>query len=190
MLLITMLAVLFGCGDNPAPNAQTPSADAVMEAPEAEKAPEKKTAGPMSTLTKINEAGLAALLRSSSDENPRVQVISFWATWCTPCIVEIVLLNALATIHKDVEFVLVNIDHPSLLERRVIPFLRERQLKEVTMYHLDDPDPNVTLAKLVPNWPDSIPVTLIKDKAGIIQEQFNESAHRPQLEEALKRVSH
>jgi thiol-disulfide isomerase/thioredoxin len=135
----------------------------------------------------VDEQGLSNLLAQSSE---RTRVISFWATWCTPCIVEISMLDAVARIHTDVEFILVNVDHPAVLQRRVIPFIKERQLSTATLYHLVSDDPSTSLAKVVPNWPESIPVTLIKDKTGLTIERFDKNIHRNELEAALKRASH
>jgi len=185
MYLRATLILLLACSGAEIQDPGTkPAADPVQQpAPAINTRPPANT----NTLTIIGEAELSALLTKPAG---RRQVISFWATWCTPCVVEVVLLNALAIVHKDIDFILVNIDHPSMLERRVAPFLRERRLSEAKLYHLDSNDPNVSLAKLVPNWPDSIPVTLIKDEAGQTREQFNTNVTRKQLEEALERASH
>lgn len=187
MFPIAILTLLLGCSGESAHTPPSPASPAAVEATVEDAEADSKSARKTNKITTVNEVGLDNLLKSKPDT---LQVISFWATWCTPCIVEIVLLNALATIHKEVDFILVNIDHPSMLERRVVPFLRERQLNQVTLYHLDHPDPNVALGEVVPNWPDSIPVTFIKDKTGIIRDQFNTNISREQLEEALERASH
>ena len=86
----------------------------------------------------------------------------------------------------DIEVVLVNVDHPSILDRRVIPFIKERQLKRTELYHLASDDPNVSLKAVVPDWPDAIPVTLIKGKDGKTLKQFNASITREQLVAALE----
>ena len=100
------------------------------------------------------------------------------------------MLDAVAAVRDDIEVVLVNVDHPAVLERRVIPFIKERRLKRSNLYHVSSQDPNTTLNSVVPNWPDSIPVTLIKGKDGKTLEKFNTSITRIQLEAALERASH
>ena len=180
MWLIPLLMVLFACsGPSEGPTLEEVTTTPVLEATKENSATHK--------LTQINEAALAELIVEPSD---RMRVLSFWATWCSPCVVEVTMLDALAHVREDVEFVLINIDHPSVTQNRVIPFIKKNQLSKATLYQLNDPDPNLALSRVVPDWPDSIPVTLIQDKKGITRERFDSNVHREQLEAALGRASH
>lgn len=52
----------------------------------------------------------------------KVTIVSFWATWCPPCIAELPSLNALYKDYKNsVEFVFISNEDPSVLKK----FLKE-----------------------------------------------------------------
>jgi thiol-disulfide isomerase/thioredoxin len=54
----------------------------------------------------------------------KVTIVSFWATWCPPCIAELPSLNNLYKDYKDkVEFVFISNEKPSVLKN----FLKENE---------------------------------------------------------------
>ncbi|MGC9341895.1 MAG: TlpA disulfide reductase family protein, partial [Bacteroidales bacterium] len=89
-------------------------------------------------LTKIGSDDLKSLLNDSSD---KLHIINFWATWCSPCVTELPYFEEAAQKFEgeDVEFTLVNLDFPSQVESRLVPFLEEKKitLKVLLMEELD-----------------------------------------------------
>jgi len=105
---------------------------------------------------------LKPLLNQQSDTT---YVINFWATWCAPCVKELPdfeKINAQFSAQKF-RMILVSLDFKRSLETRLIPFVREKNLKaEVIMLH--EPDANSWIDKVDPKWTGAIPATLIYNK--------------------------
>ena len=68
--------------------------------------------------------------------------------------------------HSMVEVVLVNVDLVSLRDSKVLPYMQEHGVSGVTALQLDHPDPASALRAVVPDWPDSVPTTLVLDQTG------------------------
>ncbi len=89
-------------------------------------------------------------------------VVNFWATWCKPCIKEMPYFEELAAKYKDdnVEVIFVSLDFPRLLEKQVIPFIKENNIKSKVVL-LDDTGANEWIPKVDEFWSGAIPATLI-----------------------------
>jgi len=63
-----------------------------------------------------------------SDESLRgkVVLVNFWATWCTPCRVEMPLLEQMAARHKDAGFVIVGLAVDRVSTAQVRAFVEDR----------------------------------------------------------------
>lgn len=155
---MTLLLVLLGCGA-PAPSPVPPPPGL-----------ESVTIDPL-----LVEIGAA---------HGRPRIYNFWATWCGPCMRELPALRAFGRAHPEVDLILVNVDHPDLLEKRVRPTLDRMKLLGFRNLALDDPDPARALTRLQ-GWPNSIPVTLVVDGAGTRLKQFNTQVDERQLVAAL-----
>jgi thiol-disulfide isomerase/thioredoxin len=96
-----------------------------------------------------------------NDEN-KVVLVNFWATWCKPCVEELPSFLRLSEELKDKNFklVLVSLDFSNQIEKRVMPFVKEHNIKD-TVIVLDDPDANSWINKVHPSWDGAIPVSLI-----------------------------
>lgn len=106
--------------------------------------------------------GLAPLLHKEDD---KTYIINFWATWCKPCVEELPDFERTFAEQKrnNVAMVLVSLDMPSMWEKRLVPFVKEQDLKgEVVV--LDDPKMNDWIPKIDPDWEGGIPATLIYNK--------------------------
>jgi len=94
-----------------------------------------------------------------NQEDDKVYVINFWATWCKPCIEEMPYLLKLQE-EKNVELILVSLDFPKMKDSHLKPFLEKRKI-DAKVVLLDDPNSNVWIPKVNPDWGGAIPATLI-----------------------------
>lgn len=135
------------------------------------KAPEAPVAAPVTTqvvgVTAIDGPVLAALLRN---ESTRPMLVNFWATWCGPCVSELPLLDQFAATHSGVNLLLVSVDDPSATAS-VDRFVRDRRVRARTL-HLADGDPSSALHRVLPDWPDVVPVTLLVAPGGSVLQRF------------------
>ncbi len=95
-------------------------------------------------------------------QNDTTYVINFWATWCKPCVKELPYFEKVTETYskEKVKVILVSLDFPEQLEKRVIPFLEEHKLKSEVLL-LDDADANSWIPKVDSTWSGAIPATVI-----------------------------
>ena len=98
--------------------------------------------------------------RISSDRT-RPLVVNFWATWCKPCVAELPYFLSLHEKYGDkIDMLLVSLDFPKQVEKKLVPFLNKHQIKpEVVL--LADSKQNTWIDKIDPEWSGAIPLTLI-----------------------------
>lgn len=106
--------------------------------------------------------GLESLLNKQNDTT---YVINFWATWCMPCLKE---LPYFQQIHDEfsqekVKVILVSLDFLKHLDTRLKPFMQKNHLTPEVIL-LNDPDSNVWIDKVSPDWSGAIPATVIYNK--------------------------
>lgn len=107
----------------------------------------------------ISDAQLYELLAQQDDT---LRVVNFWATWCGPCVQELPHFEKLQRSQRNepMKVILVSLDFPSQLNKRVVPFVKKRKLT-ATVLLLDGGDPNVWINRVEPRWTGSIPATLL-----------------------------
>ena len=144
---------------------------------------------PVSTLPNVNVKTLSGETVSIKDYvgNDKVTIISFWATWCSPCKRE---LDAISEIYPDwqeeynVELVAVTIDDARSLAK--VPSLIETKGWEYTILA----DEKRELQKAL-NF-QTIPQTFLVDKSGKIVYKHN--GYNPgdeyELEEEIKKLTY
>jgi thiol-disulfide isomerase/thioredoxin len=110
-----------------------------------------------------------------TQKNDTTYVVNFWATWCVPCVEELPHFEKLNEKYKEdkVKVMLVSLDMYKMVETRLLPFIKEKQLKSDVVY-LRDPDQNTWLPKVDSTWSGALPATLIynKDKRKFYEQQF------------------
>ena len=89
-------------------------------------------------------------------------LLSFWATWCKPCVEELPAFQKLHKTYKDknVEVILVSLDFPHLYETKLKPFIKEKKIASKVIA-LDDVDMNSWIPQISKAWSGSIPATII-----------------------------
>lgn len=118
--------------------------------------------------------------------NDTTYVVNFWATWCKPCVDELPAFEELNRKYSNrpVKVLLVSLDFVRNLESRVIPFIKNQNLKSEIIL-LNDPKSNVWIDKVNPEWSGAIPATLIYNRS---KRTFYERAfHFEELETELKK---
>lgn len=95
-----------------------------------------------------------------SDLRGKVVILNFWATWCTPCVVEMPALDRLQAAFGDETLAVVALSEDREGRRAVEPFLDKLGIKSLGMYF----DRNQALAQAL--GADKLPATYILDREG------------------------
>lgn len=117
-----------------------------------------------SQVKKIKITDLEEHIRNS--DHPLV--ISFWATWCAPCVEEIPWLQEGVAKFKEqqVELVLVSLDFPRDFPEHIDTFIKKKNFS-ATFYWLDESNADYFCPKIHPRWEGGIPATLfVNNKTG------------------------
>lgn len=111
------------------------------------------------TVSPVDRQQLLDLL---DEQNDTIYVVNFWATWCSPCVKEIGYFEELSDDYagRPLQVILVNLDFPNQVNRRVIPFLQERNM-DSRVVNMTDLDYNKWISKVDTSWSGAIPATLI-----------------------------
>lgn len=122
-------------------------------------------------------------------EDNKIHVINFWATWCAPCVKELPYFEKLKEEYQDqnVEVLLISLDFPSQYEKKLKPFIQERKLKSKVIA-LDDVDMNTWLPKVDQNWSGAIPATIIyrNNKRQFYEQSFNYETLENEVKQFIK----
>ncbi len=95
-------------------------------------------------------------------------VVSFWATWCLPCIHEIPYLQESVKKYEDknVELVLVSLDFKESYPSVVESFVKKNGYK-ASFYWLNETNADQFCPRIDSKWDGSIPATLfVNNKTG------------------------
>jgi len=95
-------------------------------------------------------------------DNDTLYIVNFWATWCKPCVAELPYFEKINSEYANnkVKVILVSVDFKDDLESRLIPFLKNKNIKSEVIL-LDETDPNMYIDKVSKKWSGAIPVTYI-----------------------------
>lgn len=111
------------------------------------------------SIREIDREDISTLVRNSSDTT---YVINFWATWCSPCVREIVYFEDLHREYAEeaLQVILVSLDFPNQKDRRLLPFLEEKAITAQVLL-VSDLDYNGWIDLVDPTWSGALPATLI-----------------------------
>jgi thiol-disulfide isomerase/thioredoxin len=132
----------------------------------------------------VDAAGLQKLVAA---EHGRVVVVSFWATWCAPCIKEFPDVVALARERKDVTVISVSIDDDS--ERGAVDAFVAKQRPSFHVYRKAGGNDEAFINAIDAKWSGAVPFTLIFDAAGQKKAAIEGEQTRAQLDKALAKVT-
>ena len=117
--------------------------------------------------------------------NDTTYVLNFWATWCKPCLEELPLFEKLipATANQSIKVLLVSMDFPKDIQKKLVPFVAERKLQRHVVA-LADMDYNAWIDKVSTEWDGAIPFTLVYNK----EKRVVKSGEMADYEELMKLV--
>jgi thiol-disulfide isomerase/thioredoxin len=125
-------------------------------------------------IPEIDREDISEITQKSNDTT---YVINFWATWCSPCVREIGYFEEL---HRQsgsskLQVILVSLDFPNQMERRVVPFLEEKEISAPVKL-VNDLDYNGWINLVDPSWSGALPATLIynSDKRIFLEKELTQ----------------
>ena len=116
----------------------------------------------VSTVETVNYKELKPFLEKNDD---KTYIVNFWATWCAPCVKELPYFENIKQdyVSKNVEVLLVSLDFPKQVEKKLIPFINKKQLQSEVVL-LNDINENVWIKAIDSTWSGALPATLIYNK--------------------------
>ncbi len=110
---------------------------------------------------KIEYFKVPELTKLLNNKDNKLLVVNFWATWCQPCIVELPNFEKVAKSYdaSKVRFILVSLDFPSEINKRLLPFLKKNKIT-LDVAVMTDVDYNSWIDLVDPRWQGEIPATL------------------------------
>jgi thiol-disulfide isomerase/thioredoxin len=136
-------------------------------------------------LLPISENGFDALRAKSKG---KILLLSFWATWCLPCIKEFPDLLKLQKNYADkVDVVFVSIDDDAKAKQKVNAFLKKH--KVTTQSYIKDANDDEHFINAVnPKWSGAVPATFVYDASGNLVTMKVEEGTYGEFEAILKPI--
>lgn len=119
---------------------------------------------PQLAIRPVDEVGLSRLLAA---KRGKVVLLSFWATWCQPCVQEFPGLVRLSRKYgpRGLDVISVSVDDSASLRSAVLPFVRkQRPGFPVLIRHAKDDEAFIN--RVDRNWTGALPALFLFDKAG------------------------
>jgi thiol-disulfide isomerase/thioredoxin len=116
----------------------------------------------------VSLADTNALSALRKNDGGKFRLISFWATWCAPCLVEFhefVTINRMYR-HRDFELVTVSMNRPDE-EKGVLEFLKNKQASCRNLL-LASADRESLINAFDPSWQGEVPFTVLLSPEGTV----------------------
>ena len=147
-------------------NAQNSAATATDPAA----VPTALSSNPVADILEPNEPGLSYPIYESFDsiaplfeqEDGKVYVINFWATWCKPCVEELPYFEKLAAEMggENVQIIMVSLDFARDVRTKLKDFIEQRPM-ELPVVALADQQYNNWIDRVDRRWGGAIPITIL-----------------------------
>jgi thiol-disulfide isomerase/thioredoxin len=127
----------------------------------------------------VKEVEFEELQSYFKKNNDTLYVINFWATWCGPCVKELPYFDRLQREFADrpLSVLLVSLDFARNLEKKVVPFVKDRQLKAKVLF-LHQPRGHKWMEKISETWSGAIPATYMvknnREVEGFYEKSFKD----------------
>jgi thiol-disulfide isomerase/thioredoxin len=145
-----------------------------------------KTSAQTVSVVKITD--VEKRIKNSSDTT---YIVNFWATWCAPCVKELPDFEKINSEFKDKKIVvlLITLDFKEDLEKKVIPFIKNKELKSEILL-LDESNANYFIPKISNDWTGALPATLIlnnkKNTSRFFEKKLNYEFLKTEIESIEK----
>ena len=153
---------------------------------EVNKETNKEFENKITSVESFNYKQLKPLLEKKDN---KTYIINFWATWCGPCIKELPYFEKINKefASQNVEVLLVSLDFPKQVDKKLIPFINKKQLQSKVVL-LDDVNEDVWIKAIDSTWSGAIPATIIynKNKRKFYEQSFDYKTLENELQTFLK----
>jgi thiol-disulfide isomerase/thioredoxin len=150
---------------------------------------EKKKTGRDTSHIRVKSYSYNELKPLLEKKDDQIYVINFWATWCAPCVKELPAFEKLNKEYasKNVSVLLVSLDFPKQIEKKLIPFIARKNLQSKVIL-LDDINEDVWIKAIDSSWSGAIPATIIynKDIRKFYEKTFDYKTLEKELQTFLK----
>ncbi len=116
-------------------------------------------------------------------------IVTFWATWCGPCVKEIPYFEKHVNALKDkkVKIILVSLDFKSDYPKVLEKFVTKNNYSSQVVW-LNETDADVFCTAIDPIWTGTIPVTLMVNRAKKYRAFFPHQLTEPRFKLELKKL--
>jgi len=116
-------------------------------------------------------------------------VISFWATYCAPCIKEIPHFEETVKKYKDkgLKLLLVSLDFKESYPEKIKSFVDKRKFVSSVVW-LDETNADYFCPKVDNKWSGVMPATLFINNKKTVRNFFEEEMSKEKFEEEVKKI--
>lgn len=122
------------------------------------------------------------------DQQGKVVVANFWATWCQPCVAEMPELARFYETYKDkpVTFLSLSVDTRRDFEAGKVQAFMDKHELPFPVYVIDSRDPDAVAVAMNIDWSGTLPATFVFDSKGELQEMFDGEVTADDLVKAVE----
>lgn len=136
----------------------------------------------ITSVESLNYNQLKPFLEKQDD---KIYIVNFWATWCAPCVKELPYFEKINQeyANKNVEVLLVSLDFPKQIDKKLIPFINRKKIKSKVL-HFDDVNEDYWIQAIDSTWSGALPATIIYNQNN--RKFYEQSFDYKTLENELK----